>query len=71
MGRAARNIDGRVILYADEITGSIKRAVAEVERRRKIQLAYNKEHRVTPKSIEKDIEQLIDLKEITKEESYW
>lgn len=71
MGRAARNIEGRVILYADEITGSIRRAVAEVGRRRKIQLAYNKKNRITPKSIEKDIEQLIDLKEITKEESYW
>ncbi|MCX6760985.1 MAG: excinuclease ABC subunit UvrB [Candidatus Nealsonbacteria bacterium] len=71
MGRAARNIEGRVILYADEITGSIKRAVKEVERRRKIQLAYNKKNRIVPKSIEKDIEQLIDLKEITKEESFW
>jgi len=71
MGRAARNVEGRVILYADEITGSIKRAVAEVERRRKIQLAYNKKNHIVPKSIVKDIEQLIDLKEITKEESYW
>jgi excinuclease ABC subunit B len=55
MGRAARNIEGRVILYADEITGSMKRAMDECERRRKIQLAYNKKHHITPKSIIKEI----------------
>ena len=46
MGRAARNVDGRVILYADKITGSIKRSVDEVERRRNIQLDYNKKHKI-------------------------
>ena len=50
MGRAARNVNGRVILYADTVTGSIKEAKDEVERRRKIQEAYNKEHNITPKS---------------------
>ena len=61
MGRAARHVEGKVILYADEKTGSIKRAIAEVERRRKIQLDYNKKHNITPKSIEKPIrEKLIE-----------
>ncbi|MDD5547833.1 MAG: excinuclease ABC subunit UvrB [Candidatus Pacebacteria bacterium] len=55
MGRAARNVGGRVILYADTITGSMKRAMAECERRRKIQLAYNKKHHITPKTITKEI----------------
>lgn len=60
MGRTARNVDGRVILYADTITGSIKEAVKEVERRRKKQLAYNKKHNITPKTIKKVIESLLD-----------
>ena len=55
MGRAARNVGGRVILYADSITGSMKKAMDECERRRKIQLAYNKKHHITPKSITKEI----------------
>ena len=55
MGRAARHVEGKVILYADEKTGSIARAIAEVKRRRKIQLDYNKKHNITPKSIEKPI----------------
>ncbi len=55
MGRAARNIGGRVILYADSVTGSMNRAMGECERRRVIQLAYNKKHHITPKSITKDI----------------
>jgi len=59
MGRAARNIDGRAILYADTITGSIKRAVQEIERRRNLQIAYNKKHNITPESITKTVEDLI------------
>jgi excinuclease ABC subunit B len=55
MGRAARNIGGRVILYADTMTGSMKRAIGECERRRTIQIAYNKKHHITPKSITKEI----------------
>jgi len=55
MGRAARNVDGRAILYADNITGSMKRAIKETGRRRKIQLKYNKKHHITPKSIFKKI----------------
>ncbi|MDD2758587.1 MAG: excinuclease ABC subunit UvrB [Patescibacteria group bacterium] len=60
IGRAARNVNGQVVLYADEITGSIKRALHETERRRKIQLAYNKEHGVTPKTIEKNIRNILE-----------
>ncbi len=55
IGRAARNANGRVILYADLITGSMERAMNETKRRRDIQLAYNKEHGITPKTIEKKI----------------
>lgn len=53
MGRAARHIDGRVIMYADNMTGSMKRAIAEVERRRAIQAAYNKKHGLAPRPIER------------------
>ncbi|HSX19333.1 MAG TPA: excinuclease ABC subunit UvrB [Candidatus Saccharimonadales bacterium] len=61
MGRAARHSEGQVILYADNITGSMQRAIDEVERRRKIQLKYNKENGITPISIDKPIrEKLID-----------
>jgi excinuclease ABC subunit B len=55
MGRAARNVDAKVLMYADRITGSMKGAIDEVERRRKIQLAYNKTHNITPLTIEKEI----------------
>ncbi|OGH02480.1 MAG: excinuclease ABC subunit B [Candidatus Levybacteria bacterium RIFCSPHIGHO2_01_FULL_37_17] len=55
MGRAARNVDSLVIMYADEITGSMREAIKEVGRRRDIQLEYNKKHKITPKSIEKAI----------------
>ena len=60
MGRAARNVSGKVILYADKKTGSIKRAMEEVERRRKLQLAYNKKHKINPKTIIKKIEGFLD-----------
>ena len=55
MGRAARNIDSQVILYADVITGSMREAIKEVERRREVQIAYNAKHHITPKTIEKAI----------------
>ena len=55
MGRAARHIEAHVIMYADNITGSMKRAIAETLRRRDIQSAYNRKHKITPKSIEKKI----------------
>jgi len=61
IGRAARNVRGRVILYADQITGSMKRAIEETERRRKLQIAYNKKHNITPQTIKKKIKSIIDF----------
>jgi excinuclease ABC subunit B len=61
MGRAARNVSGKVILYADNITGSIKRSIKEVDRRRQIQLAYNKKYKLEPKTIIKKIESFLDI----------
>jgi excinuclease ABC subunit B len=60
IGRAARNVSGRVILYADQITGSMKRAIDETNRRRKIQVAYNKKHHITPTTIKKKIQSIVD-----------
>ena len=57
-GRAARNVNGTVILYADEITGSMQRMIDETERRREIQLEYNEEHDVTPEPIKKSVDQI-------------
>lgn len=63
-GRAARNINGTVIMYADTLTGSMKKAIAESRRRRRIQLEFNKENKITPRSIQKAIKYGIeDLKE--------
>ncbi len=59
-GRAARNVNGTVILYADRITGSMQRAIDETNRRRRIQEAYNRKHHVTPRSIQKDITAIFD-----------
>ncbi len=61
MGRAARNVSGKVIMYADEITDSMKHAIEETERRRKKQLEYNKKHNIVPQTIRKAISDLIDL----------
>jgi len=60
MGRAARNVNGRVVLYADEMTGSMSRAIEETNRRRAIQLAYNTKHGITPKTIHKTIKDITD-----------
>jgi excinuclease ABC subunit B len=60
IGRAARNVDGRVILYADNTTGSMQRAIDETNRRRKIQIEYNKKHKITPKTIIKKIQDITE-----------
>jgi excinuclease ABC subunit B len=68
MGRAARNVNGRAILYADRITGSIQRAMDETSRRRKIQEAYNKKHNITPRGVVKPIINILDT-DITSQEN--
>lgn len=60
VGRAARHVEGRAILYADKITGSMKRAMDEMGRRREVQLAYNEEHGVTPKGIAKPVSDIME-----------
>jgi excinuclease ABC subunit B len=63
IGRAARNVNGEVLMYADNITGSIERAVKETDRRRKIQIAYNKKHGITPTTIIKAITNMLPVVE--------
>lgn len=64
IGRAARNVKGRVIMYADVITGSMRRAIDETDRRRAIQVAYNKEHGITPTTIQKRVKDLIETTKV-------
>jgi len=64
IGRAARNVRGEVIMYADQVTGSLERAIRETDRRRKIQLAYNKKYNITPKTIIKEIKDILPTEKI-------
>ena len=59
IGRAARNVNGKVIMYADEITKSMENAILETNRRREVQIEYNKKHNIIPKSVKKDIREII------------
>jgi excinuclease ABC subunit B len=68
IGRAARNVHGQVVLYADQMTESMRRAITETERRRKIQITYNKKHGVTPKTIIKKIQDIIGEEKIKTKE---
>ncbi len=68
IGRAARNVEGRVIMYADRITRSMKTAIDETERRRKIQQEYNEEHNIEPKSIQKRVRDVIEATKVAEED---
>ncbi|HBD63789.1 MAG TPA: excinuclease ABC subunit B [Clostridiales bacterium] len=71
VGRAARNIDGRVIMYADKMTGSMERAIGETDRRREIQDKFNKEHNITPTSVIKGVRDIIEATKVAEgEEKY-
>ena len=61
IGRAARNAHGEVIMYADEITGSMERALRETERRRTLQIAYNEAHGIVPRTIVKDVREVLEI----------
>lgn len=66
IGRAARNSSGQVIMYADSVTGSMERAITETERRRALQMAYNEEHNIVPKTIIKDVRDVLEITSKTK-----
>ena len=69
MGRAARNVEGKVIMYADEITDSMRRAMDETDRRRRKQIAYNEEHGIEPRTIQKAVLELIRAREAVRDEA--
>ena len=68
VGRAARNVDGRVIMYADKMTGSMERAIRETNRRREIQDKFNKDHNIIPKSIIKGVRDVIEATKAAEED---
>lgn len=69
IGRAARNAEGRVIMYADRVTDSMKRAIQETQRRREVQEAYNEAHGITPQSIKKKVKDLIETTKIAEKQA--
>ncbi len=71
VGRAARNVDGRVIMYADRITGSMDRAITETNRRREIQNQYNIDHDITPQSIHKKIHNIIEITKVAEDTEFF
>ena len=71
IGRAARNVNGKVIMYADTISDSMRRAIDETNRRRAIQTRYNEEHGVTPKTIEKAVRAVIEATKVAEAEDVW
>jgi len=70
IGRAARNVNGHVIMYASNITGSMRRAIEETNRRREIQIRYNQDNNITPKTILKNIPDSISIKTAAEENIY-
>ncbi|HOQ37801.1 MAG TPA: excinuclease ABC subunit UvrB [Acetivibrio sp.] len=69
IGRAARNVEGKVIMYADNVTESMKKAIDETNRRRGIQSEYNRKHGITPKSIQKGIRDVIEISKVAEEDA--
>ena len=70
IGRAARNVEGRVLMYADTVTGSMQRAIDETNRRREMQMAYNEQHGITPQTIIKDAHSMIEITKPVKDSEH-
>ncbi|MEN6521769.1 MAG: excinuclease ABC subunit UvrB [Armatimonadota bacterium] len=71
VGRAARNVNGKVLMYADNITDSMRRAIDETNRRRKIQTDYNEKHNITPQTIQKAVREVIESKRVAETKEYY